>query len=420
MNVVKSGWFGVLVLMAALCWQGPAFGAERADLEARITALETELKSLKEELVRSKDVHVDEHGIEVVSFGGIGVGAGATGIWQATDNANGDNQARLYDDVNDASYSVDIEIDKSFEDYGYAYLHLEAGGGAGVEDELAVLSNVNRDADNDENVRVTEIYYEHYFEVLPLTLTVGKIDPTVYLDTNAYANDEAGQFLGRIFRNSPTVEFADNAAGVRMSLEPWEFLDAEFVAMDADSDFEDFFDNMFVAGQITWKPGFGGRDGNYRVFGWSNDRPHADWRRTERTKEEGYGFGVSIDQDITDAVGVFARYAWQDPDVVLEGESFSLEHSWSAGVQVSGSLWSRESDAIGVAFGAVDPSKDYVEVNTLRGDSEKHLEVYYNFCVNEHLTVGPDLQVIWDPYGNDAANGTKTITVYGLRGQMNY
>ena len=103
-----------------------------------------------------------------------------------------------------------MEFEKEFANYGKAFVHLETGDGAGIEDELKVFSNVNRDADDSDNsVSVTEVWYEHYPENMPLTITAGKIDATGFIDTNEYANDECGQFLGRIFRNSPTIEFAD-------------------------------------------------------------------------------------------------------------------------------------------------------------------------------------------------------------------
>jgi len=76
---------------------------------------------------------------------GLTIGAGATFILQGTANANGDDLAKNGEDVTDASYSMDLEFEKTFDDYGVAFLHLETGDGAGVEDELKVFSNVNRE-----------------------------------------------------------------------------------------------------------------------------------------------------------------------------------------------------------------------------------------------------------------------------------
>ena len=129
---------------------------------------------------------------------------------------------------------------------------------------------------------------------------------------------------------------------------------------------------------------------------------------------------VDFSQELTDNLGVFARYGWQNPKVYLNGEDFSLEQFWSAGFQLSGNLWGRDEDVLGLVFGQVFPSDDYKNANNLRAKSEDHLEVYYSFKVNEHLTLSPDLQVIWDPYGGDAVNGSKTVVVGGMRTQVDF
>lgn len=429
-------WFFVFGIVFYSC--NPVFAKTT---EEEITELKARIAQLEKRLVQQEDKTVEvekiAHGAkrefsEFIDYkagegleikpAGLTIGAGATFILQGTNNANGDDLAKNGEDVTDVSYSMDLELEKTFDDYGLAFIHLETGDGAGVEDELQVFSNVNRDADDSDNsVSVTEAYYEHYFKILPLTLTFGKIDPTAYLDQNEYANDECTQFLGHIFRNSPALEFPDdNAAGVRMAIEPVDFLGLEFTAMDANADWEDAFDNMFLAGQVNIKPNILDRPGNYRVYGWLNDKDHIKWDDALKTKEESYGFGLSFDQEITDVLGAFARYGWQDPEVYADGSDFSLEQFWSAGIQLAGSLWNRDEDVIAIAFGQVIPSDDYKKANDLKANTESHLEAYYNFKVNDNLSVSPDIQVIWDPYGGDAVNGDKTIFVGGVRAQVDF
>jgi len=416
-------WFFVLGIVFYLC--SPVFAKtteeELAELKSRISGLE-------EKLVRQEEISGEQEelgeGFDKIKnvFDGLSIGAGATFIMQGTNNANGDSLSKNGEDVTDVSYSIDLEFEKQFDDYGMAFIHLETGDGAGVEDELQVFSNVNRDADDSDNgVSVTEIWYEHYFKALPLTVMFGKIDPTSYIDTNEYANDECTQFLGCIFRNSPAVEFPDdNAAGIRVAIEPVDFLDVELAAMDANADWEDAFDNIFFSGQLNFKPNFFVRPGNYRVYGWLNDKHHIKWNDASKTQEESYGFGLSFNQEITDVLGAFVRYGWQNPEVYADGSDFSLEQSWNAGIQIAGGLWGRTDDVFAIAFGQVTPSDDYKKANDLKAKSEEHLEAYYNFKVNHHLSVSPDIQVIWDPYGGDAVNGDKTIFVGGVRAQVDF
>ncbi|MEW6686617.1 MAG: carbohydrate porin [Candidatus Edwardsbacteria bacterium] len=384
---------------------------EIAELKARIMQLEEKLVQQEE---KTKAIEEIKEAFEGFSFGG-----GATFVLQGTHNANATSAEN--EDVTDASYSIDLEIEKVFKEVdGRAFMHLETGQGAGVEDELTVFSNVNRDANTDTNLRIAEVYYEQNLLDKKLALTFGKLDPTVYLDTNAYANDETNQFLGRIFRNSPTIEFPDNSFGLRFGLTSVEFFDIELGIFDADADWEDVFDSVFFGSQINLKPKFFRREGNYRILGWLNDRNHIKWLDTTKDKEKGYGFGISFDQELTDNLGCFLRYGWQNPKVYLTGTSFSLEHAWSTGLQIKGGIWGRDDDVFAIAFGQVIPSDDYKKANSVKADSEEHLEAYYSFKVNDHLTLSPDLQVIWDPYGGDATNGDKTIVVGGIRGQVDF
>ena len=75
---------------------------------------------------------------------GLNIGADATFVLQGTPNANnaGDGEDSRFD----GSWSMDLEIEKTFKDFGMAFMHLEAGQNDTIESELSVFSNVNRDA----------------------------------------------------------------------------------------------------------------------------------------------------------------------------------------------------------------------------------------------------------------------------------
>jgi len=323
-----------------------AYADEIAELKAQVKALLARVKTLEtaQGVVEVKQGKTDAKVARIETIPsvleGIDISAGATFVVQGTHDANGDNLDKDGEDVGDASCSIALRFQKEFEDYGKAVITLEAGGGAGVEDELKVFSNVNQDADNDENVRLAEAFYEYYLKGLPLTLVFGKIGANGYVDTNEYANDECAQFLGRMFKNSATIELADNGPGLGFTLKPTDLIDINLVMVDADSDWEDVFDNIFLAGQINLKPNLFNRGGNYRIIAWLNDQAHTCWSDSSSTKDNGYGFGISFDQEITDNLGAFLRYGWQDPGQRLTGldDDFSLEHSWSTGLQFNGNI----------------------------------------------------------------------------------
>jgi len=368
---------------------------------------------MKDELGRLKDL------------GGLEIGAGATFIGQGTPNANNaaaTSGTTVEDSRFDGSVSVDIEIAKTFDDYGMAFILMEYGSGAGLTDELTLFSNVNYDATGGANLDVIEVWYEQYLFGGQLTITGGQLDPTVYIDTNAYANDECTQFLSDIFRNSATIDFPDgNAWGGRMYIAPEEldFLEVQSLYMDENADWEEIFDNPFIAAQLNFIPAkafdydeemWGG---NYRVYYWYNGAPHAKVKNSSDFERGNNGFGFSFDQKITDVYGVFGRFGWADPELN------NLGYDWSVGAQMIGRYWNREEDVAAVAIGQAIPGEDYRDVNEF-DKAETHIEAYYAFKVNDHLTLSPDVQVIWEPNGGGIANGkdNDTIFVYGIRGQI--
>lgn len=370
-----------------------------------------------------------QEGVPITIAEGLEIGARGTMIIQGTNNVNNASSGvTKKNGRTDASYSADITVGKEFKEVsGKAFLHLEAGQGAGLEDDLTLYSNVNRDADNNNNVRVTELWYEQGFFKDNAVLSFGKLDPTAYFDNNRVANDETTQFLGRIFRNSPTLEFPDNSAGIRLAYLPAGWLELGYGVFDANSDWEKLGDNLFNIGQATFKTNFFNLPGNYRFLGWSNNAYHTKWLDTSKEKEAAYGFGLSFDQKLNKVVTAFARYGWQDPKVynpnltATGNLAYSLEHSWSSGFQVEGKPWGRENDIFGFAVGQAIPSDDYHKANpSRRAKSEGHLEAYYNIKVNNYLSISPDLQYIWNPFGKDVADDTSGIFVGGMRAQVDF
>lgn len=449
----KTVLFFVISLLLAgnTCWaEDTSIREELNQLKARVQALENKLIEQDKCITDQKQCILDQNkkiteyesklaqfdttlhrqeGVPISIAEGLEIGAGATMIVQGTNNTNNaTTDITKKESRTDASYSADITLGKTFKEAGgKVFLHLEAGQGAGLEDNLTLYSNVNRDADNNENVRVTELWYEQALFKDKLAATFGKLDPTAYFDNNEVANDETTQFLGRIFRNNPTIEFPDNAAGIRLAYLPKEWVEVNYGLFDGNSDWEKMFDNTFNIGQVAFKTIFFNLTGNYRFLGWNNNVYHTKWLDTVKEKEASYGFGLSFDQKLNDIVAAFVRYGWQDPkvynpNITATGDlPYSLEHSWSSGFQVEGNPWGREKDMLAFAVGQAIPSDDYKKADaTRRAKSEGHFEAYYRIHVNDHLSISPDLQYIWNPFGKDVAEDTNSIFVGGARAQVDF
>ncbi|MBF0253229.1 MAG: carbohydrate porin [Candidatus Omnitrophica bacterium] len=156
--------------------------------------------------------------------------------------------------------------------------------------------------------------------------------------------------------------------------------------------------------------------GNYRTYVWYNGAPHAKIADTSNFERGNLGFGFSLDQMLTEKYGIFGRYSWADP--VLN----NIEHHWSLGAQMTGYLWGRNHDVAAIAIGQSVPGKKYCDVNAFH-NTETQLETYYSFKLNDHVTISPDMQIIWQPNGSLGADGASkddsAIFVYGIRTQIN-
>jgi carbohydrate-selective porin OprB len=387
---------------------------EVADLKRRIMSLERRLADQEEKLDEQSEISESLESIKE-AFEGLSIGGGATFVVQGTMDANATPSKG--EDVTDGSYSVDLELEKSFDNGGVFFIHLEGGEGAGVmdSDELDLFSGVNADATGgDAKMELAEVWYEHSFND-NLFLTFGKLDPTSYFDSNAVANDETTQFLADMFKTSPVLEFPDNGPGIRLGFLPTEKIELGVGFLDADADWEDIGDDIFVIGEVNLKPNLFDREGNYRLYGWVNDSDHTKLSDTAKTKEKGYGFGLSLDQQLIDTLTGFLRFGWQTDKV------YECDMSWSTGFQLTGEPWDRDNDVLGIAIGQVMPGDDYGKAGN-PSHNEGHFEAYYNIHINDNLSISPDLQVIWNPKGVGSSDQGRddTIVVLGVRTQVDF
>lgn len=375
-----------------------------------------EVDETQEEQKKWKE-HVDKHitheeGPALVD--GLSIAGGITMIGQGT-NGN-DKNTPPEDDVIDGSISADIEISASMGEHGEAFLGLEAGEGSGLEsDEIVSFWGVNADAGATSTFELTEAWYEHRFFNDVVTFTIGKLDLTNYFDGNEVANDETTQFLSGGFVNNIAIEFPDNSAAARLTLSPNELLDISAGAQSGDSDWEDISEKPFLMAEADVKPKFGDLQGNYRVYVWTNRTYHTELMDATNNKERGYGYGISLDQQATDYLTLFARLGYQDKKI------YEIDIAWSGGLALSGSIWGRNDDVLGVAYGEVRLSDNYKDAvldpaGTNTGN-EGHIEAYYSLVINEHITISPGIQVVTNAKGDD---DFETVVIGAVRGQFTF
>jgi hypothetical protein len=196
-----------------------------------------------------------------------------------------------------------------------------------------------------------------------LALTVGRLDLTNYFDQNAFANDETTQFLSDALVNNQMLGLSSNGTGVAAEFDPKSGFRFKFGFQQSNVQATNLSDSFFTLSEAgyTFTP-FGLPEGTYRA-----------WFRTDNTPEDrlGKGGGFSLDQKLTNVVGLFGRYGTQLVDLDSE-----RDHFWSTGVSFQNGLVLNPRDAWGVGYAKMDLAS---------GEKEDLVEGYYNFLLTDRL-----------------------------------
>ncbi len=194
-----------------------------------------------------------------------------------------------------------------------------------------------------------------------LALTTGRLDLTNYFDRNALSNDESTQFLSDALVNNQMLGLSSNGTGVAAELDPKNGFRLKFGLQQSNTDATSLSDSMYTLSEAgyTFTP-FALPEGTYRV-----------WLRTDNTSAATRkAVGLSVDQKLTNAVGLFARYGTQDLD------DDGRDHYFSAGIGFQHGFIFNPQDTWGVGF---------ARMKMQSGDRETLVEGYYNLLLTERL-----------------------------------
>jgi high affinity Mn2+ porin len=197
--------------------------------------------------------------------------------------------------------------------------------------------------------------------------------------------------------------------------------------MDAQSNSSNFDMQWFRRGEylveLETRYDLFSHPGKLRTIGWINsgfmgsyretlDNPalNLDLAQTRRGRIK-YGYVFNLEQSVTDSVGLFGRWSWNDGKTEIM--SFAdIDASLSGGVSIKGTSWGRSGDTIGIA-GAVNAlSADHRDftaaggLGILIGDGrlsyrpEQILEIYYAYAISKASALTFDYQYIVNPAYN--------------------
>ena len=226
---------------------------------------------------------------------------------------------------------------------------------------LTLLNGYTARLERQNELNLREVWLRTELFGQRLALTTGRLDLTNYFDANALSNDEGTQFLSDALVNNQMLGLGSNGTGVAAEFDPKNGFRLKFGLQQSNNDATNLSESLFTLSEVgyTTTP-FGLPEGNYRV-----------WFRTDNTSSETrMGTGISIDQKLSNAVGLFARYGTQD----LEDDG--RDNYWSAGIGFQNGFIVNPQDTWGIGYAQMDLES---------GDREKLVEGYYNLLLTERL-----------------------------------
>ena len=281
-------------------------------------------------------------------------------------------------------------------------------------------------------------------DVSRVTLQVGKFSVHDLFDGNDYAEDPRIDFLNWSIWASGAFDYPADRLGLtwgataELNHARWAARAGYFLVGDQPNA-NTFDTNLFTRGgyvgelELRFKPYE--RPGVLRFGSWltstfsgsyeqavllaqanANGGVNANdtiaWTRQTRTK---YGFYLNLQQEITDWLGLFGRFSWNDGRTEISAFT-DIDSSVSLGVSIKGSPWGRPDDRVGLAgslnqiSGAHSAYLAAGGLGVLVGDgqlpvyrSENVIETYYALQLAKGLVATADYQFI----GNPAYNGQR-------------
>ncbi len=263
-------------------------------------------------------------------------------------------------------------------------------------------------------------------DISRLTVTFGKLAVTDIFDTNAYAHDPRSQFQNWALFDGGAFDYAADLKGYTVGavaeLNQKDFalragyflvpirpnaleLDTEFTKRGgAVLELENRYTLFSQPGKLRLT-GFANTVANAFDYAAAAAALNAGEEPTLKTRTK-LGYVINMEQALTEKVGIFFRYSWNDGKTEICCFT-DINESVSGGVSIKGGSWGRPSDTIGIAtaLNTISPAlRSYLAAGgqgLLIGDGalpsysgEKVFETYYSYVVSDNLTVSADYQLI--------------------------
>jgi high affinity Mn2+ porin len=286
-------------------------------------------------------------------------------------------------------------------------------------------------------------------DVSRLTLQVGKFAVPDIFDGNAYAKDARKDFMNWSIWAPGAFDYSADKVGLtygataELNQKQWALRSGYFL-MQSVSNSSSFDTRVFERGtyvlELETRYSLFSQPGKLRTIAWLNSAFSGSYRETldnpafdldiaqTRRGRIKYGYVINLEQALSDEVGLFARWSWNDGKTEIMAFT-DIDASLSLGASIKGTRWGRPDDVIGIG-GAINAlSRDHRDfiaaggLGILIGDGqlnyrrERILETYYAIALNKQLTLTADYQLITNPAYN-ADRGPVSIFSGRLHGEF--
>jgi high affinity Mn2+ porin len=286
-------------------------------------------------------------------------------------------------------------------------------------------------------------------DVSRLTIQVGKMAVPDIFDGNAYAKDTRKDFMNWSMWAPGAFDYSADKVGLsygataEFNQKQWALRSGYFL-MQSVSNSNNFDTKVFERGtyvvELETRYSLFNQPGKLRTIAWLNSAFSGSYRETldnpalnldiaqTRTGRIKYGYAVNLEQALSDEIGVFGRWSWNDGKTEIMAFA-DIDASLALGASIKGTRWGRPDDVIGIGGVVNALSRDHRDfiaaggLGVLIGDGqlnyrrERILESYYAYALNKQLTLTGDYQLITNPAYN-ADRGPVSVFSGRLHGEF--
>ena len=271
-------------------------------------------------------------------------------------------------------------------------------------------------------------------DVSRVTVFAGKMSIPDLFDANAYSHDPRTQFMNWSLMDGGAYDYAADQKGysdgvaIELNQKTWALRGGYFLVPKVSNDRNlDTRIGQFGGYNLELETRYAlfSQPGKFRVLGFANRVFAGSFRETlanpafgtdialTRRDRTTYGFVLNLEQALSDELGLFSRFSWNDGKEEIM--SFTdITQSFSLGISLNGARWGRPNDIVGLAgvinmlsaaeraFLAAGGTGILVGDGRLAYAPERIIETYYSLRVAEPLSLSLDYQFVGNPAYDEA------------------